>query len=89
MKKSKQGKKEKQNIQFEEKKAPGNLVLEPRRVLKEIREGLQGNRIKGAVPSGQDTTQISFQLEKRECLKNFLSLKCYDKTKLCKCNSRR
>lgn len=46
IKKSKQSKK-KQSIQFKEKKkAPGNVLLEPRLVLLEVRRALMGNGIK-------------------------------------------
>lgn len=45
-KQARQKKKKIQNRQFEEKRAPGNLMLEPRLVLKEIRDGLMGNGMK-------------------------------------------
>lgn len=52
------------NAQFEEKKEqPGNLMLEPMLVLKEVRKLrkiLNHTGIKGRVFSGQDSTQISF-----------------------------
>lgn len=44
--------------------APGNALLEPSAVLKEIKclkESLLLKGIKGVVTSGQDPTQLSFQ----------------------------
>lgn len=58
--------------------APGYLILEPRLVLKEIRKlrrCLILNGMKGGVTSGQDPTQLSFQLVKGKGLRNVLLLK--------------
>jgi hypothetical protein len=60
---SKQGKKKRKLYSLKRKRGPGNLMLDPKLVLKEIR-GLGGGltfiRIKGGVNSGLDTTGLSF-----------------------------
>ena len=47
--------------------APGNYISEPMLVLKEkkIKRGSVQNAMKGVMPSGQDSIQLTFQLVKR------------------------
>jgi hypothetical protein len=51
----KQSKKKNKRYSLRRKRAPGNVTLQPRLVLKEMRhlkKGLMGNKIKGVAPSG-------------------------------------
>lgn len=45
-----------QNVGVKKKRAPGNLRLEPRLVLNEIKRGLMDSGIRGVLLPGKDTT---------------------------------
>lgn len=59
---------------FEVKKNPRKFNVGTKAVLRDIRVAQIQNGIKRGMPSGLVQSQLSFQLVKRKCLRNFLLL---------------